>query len=185
MGLSWPGRSPIGPEIDAWVRERGGFAVRPTDMSRSLRITVAVAFLLAVGACASTGTSPISTSPISTTSSARSSGLTVTLTRSGGFAGARDRIVITPEGAWTRTDKAGKQTHGQLTADRTAQLQDLAHQPALVDETAPPSSPTKCSDGYVYAVNAGSVTVSYTDCGNDRPPVAGQMASLISGWTTS
>ncbi len=105
------------------------------------------------------------------------------MTRTGGLVGSRDRVVIAPDGSWTRTDKTGKLTHGQLTPDQVAKLQQMASEPALAGETTPPAGNAKCADGFVYAVNVGTITVSYTDCGADRPPAAAQMVSMISGWT--
>jgi hypothetical protein len=147
-------------------------------MARLLRMTVATAFLISAGACASaTAVHPPAAS------SAPPPALTVTLTRTGGFVGARDRVVIAPDGTWTRTDKGGMETHGRLSPDRITLIQHLAHEPDLAGETAPPTGKAACADGNVYAVNAGTVTVTYTDCGDPRPPVAAQMVSLISGWT--
>lgn len=133
--------------------------------------------LVAVSACASTKTAD---TPAASTSSGPSA-LTVTMTRTGGFAGNRDRVVIGPDGAWTRTGKSGTTTTGRLATGQVAQLQQLAAAPEFAGETTAPSNPA-CADAYAYSVSAGTATIAYTDCGAASPPVAAQIVALISGW---
>jgi hypothetical protein len=145
---------------------------------------------LATAACASatpTGSGPAApaTSTTATTSTTPTTAATgaagpVTLTRSGGFVGAVDRIVIQPAGTWVRTDKTGPDVRGQLTDDQVTQLRGLVGDPAL--RTPVPSQPVNCADGYSYTLSAGSVNLSYSDCGH-APAKASQIATLILGWT--
>jgi hypothetical protein len=157
--------------------------VRQKVMNKMWRGGVAATVLLiSLGACASGGgrrsTEAQAPSASATTTAAP---VAVTMTRTGGFAGVRQRIAIAPDGSWTRTERSGATTSGQLTADQIAQLQQLAQDPGLSAEKTPASGKRICADAFVYTLSVGAGTIAYTDC-NACPPKASQLVALIAGW---
>ncbi|GAA1796956.1 hypothetical protein GCM10009682_18270 [Luedemannella flava] len=93
----------------------------------------------------------------------------VVLVRSGGFAGAYDRIVISRSGAWTHRDlRSGLTRTGQL--DRW----DILRLGRLLDRargTRPDPPRPACADGFRFSLVGGGVRVSYEECGQDTGPV--------------
>jgi len=159
----------------------------------------AVVLLITMSACGSVGsTTPVAASQVPSPTHAISpvhspspipvpaptvAKVSITLARTGGLAGAKDRVVIDPDGTWVRADRAGTQTHGQLSVDQIAEIQALAHSLVAARETSPPTSGVTCADGRTYALSAGTATVSYTDCSVVRPTITAQMVALIVAWT--
>ncbi|GAA1396811.1 hypothetical protein GCM10009662_11500 [Catellatospora coxensis] len=115
----------------------------------------------------------------------------VSVYRTGGFAGVNDQITVDPAGAWTLTDRAGNTKSGKLTTSERAELQTLAADPRLDTEAARPTAPTTCADAFQYTVSvyrtggAGKVTVMYTDCPSDEnlPEAARAITALVGNAT--
>ncbi|HKS98835.1 MAG TPA: hypothetical protein VJT31_04825 [Rugosimonospora sp.] len=151
-----------------------------------IRAAVAVTTLIVLAACAGrAGTSPAGPGPTggptgSPATSAAPAAPRVTLTRSGGFAGFDDRIVVESGGGWTATDRAGKQRTGTLSTAQRDELTRLATSPAFAAEATRPGQTVRCSDAISYAVTAGAVKVSYADCPTSvRPATAVAITRLL------
>jgi hypothetical protein len=92
---------------------------------------------------------------------------TVTVVRSGGFAGVRDQYTVTSAGALTAQTNSGATIRRQLSPAAMAQLRALATGRQFAGEAQRgPIRPPSCADGFNYTVSAGSVRVSGADCGN-------------------
>jgi hypothetical protein len=175
--------SPNSELVDGPQGERLKRLVRQKGMTGIVRGGLtAVVLLVAVSACGSVAATAPVTSIASPSPSPSAARLSVTLTRTGGLAGANDRVVINPDGAWVRTDRAGTQKRGQLSADQITELQRLANDPELMRESSLPSAKVTCADGRTYSLSAGTATVTYTDCTSARPEVAMQLVGLIATW---
>jgi hypothetical protein len=92
---------------------------------------------------------------------------TFAMQRTGGIAGVDDRITVDAQGRWTSTNRAGKSSSGQLTADQLSRLQTLAKDPRLPGEANRPASPSKCRDAFNYVVTVNTTTIRFTDCPSD------------------
>jgi hypothetical protein len=127
-------------------------------------IGMTVVLLVAIAGCSSTSSTTADTPALPR----------VTIHRTGGIAGVSDTLTIEASGAWTATDKAGTQRHGQLTAAQIDSIRTLATDPRLADEATRSRPPTQCRDAFDYSIDAGSVHVAYTDCPTDpnRPDAA-------------
>lgn len=143
-------------------------------------VRYALLLVLLLTGCASTtggpGDSPSASSPAV-------SAVAITVEKTGGIAGIRDTIQIDSVGSWTRSDKTGKTTSGQLTAAQIAQLQTLAADPKLATEAAAAAqaAPTKCNDTFNYTISAGPVAIRFTDCPSDtfQPTAAKALVSFV------
>jgi len=127
--------------------------------------------------------SPTSPAPVppSATSGVPEVGGPVILERTGGIAGVRQRVVIQPDGAWTYTERDGRQQVGRLTPAQTDQLRRLVGGPSLAAEAkATQSNPAKCADGFLYTLNANHLVVRSDDCGStDTKPTLNAIVKLI------
>jgi hypothetical protein len=96
----------------------------------------------------------------------------VSLTRSGGFAGVNQTIVISADGTWTYTDKRSNATSsGQFTPAQLVQFAQLALDPRLAQEALQTASGPVCNDAFQYTLAVGSQSASFEDCGQSRPAV--------------
>lgn len=93
---------------------------------------------------------------------------TVTMQRSGGFAGVMQSVVIGADGAWTFTDRrAGTVRHGQLNPFQRQRLAQVLTDPALARQAATVSTSVGvCSDGYLYQITWGSQRTRLMWCGS-------------------
>jgi hypothetical protein len=109
----------------------------------------------------------------------------VVLSRSGGFIGVDQTLVVYADGAWAYQEGRGEigKPLGKLSADQRRQLRALANSPALRSEAGNRSGPGVCNDGYVYALRASEVNVSWNDCGSAEPATAARIAALLISWT--
>jgi len=110
----------------------------------------------------------------------------ITIVRTGGIAGVNDTLAVEPTGAWTATDKAGKQRSGQLTTAQVDSLRPLAADPALAGEAGQSRAPSNCADAFNYVVTVGSERIAYEDCPGPDEPVAtaklvAQVISVLAG----
>jgi hypothetical protein len=135
--------------------------------------------LAVLAACAEAGDRPggaASSAPPST-----GPGPALSLTRTGGFAGVDDQVVVAADGTWSVTDRAGAHRSGQLSEQQRATLARLAEDPGLAAESALTREPTKCADAYTYAVAVRAVRVGFVDCPTDAAPprVAAGIVQLV------
>ncbi|MEU1809383.1 hypothetical protein [Micromonospora aurantiaca (nom. illeg.)] len=96
----------------------------------------------------------------------------VVLVKSGGIAGLTDTLRVTPDGHWTRTDRAGAATEGQLAEADLTRLRQLAADPRLAAEAAVTVPATMCADAFTYRLTVGTATVGYVDCPPQATPPA-------------
>jgi hypothetical protein len=96
----------------------------------------------------------------------------VTITRTGGFAGVNQEIVVMSDGAWTYTDKrTGSSQQGQLTADQLDQLGRLVSDPEFT-QARPASRGASCADTFIYTIAVGDLSINFDDCnGKDQPGI--------------
>ncbi|MEU2612478.1 hypothetical protein ABZ570_13000 [Micromonospora sp. NPDC007271] len=151
------------------------------------------AFLVPLAACAQageTGTAPASTpattpaaaptaaptstapAPAAGTEPAGRPGVEVVLTTSGGFAGLNDTVTVTPDGRWTKVDRAGATRTGQLDPADLDRLRQLTADRRLLAEATATAPTTDCADAFTYQLTVGAVTTSYVDCAPEHTPPA-------------
>jgi hypothetical protein len=152
---------------------------RVTSAARLRAIGVIAASVVLAAACQTTGSDQSSGGPQPTSSSVAQGPVPaahytrITLVRAGGIAGFRDRVEVDRSGAWTTTDKTGRQKTGTLTADQLDALVAAAADPALSKEATRGQKPTQCNDAFSYVLTIDDLSVSYVDCPSDAdPPVA-------------
>ena len=150
-------------------------------------LAIAAIALLAVTACGA-GTAGLAgpgTSPNQTAAPSGPLPALVTIDRSGGFAGIRQRIVIEKTGAWTVTGPAGAVRTGLLPPDQVGSLRKLIDGTTWWAGSSRPPSPADCPDGYVYVVAIGEHTATADDCALDRLSTLGEIVTLLIGATGS
>jgi hypothetical protein len=131
---------------------------------------------------------PASGGPASTTSGSTGGVAAVTpikATRTGGFAGVRQTLVVSVDGNWIYTDGKTNQTQsGKLTSDQLKSVVTLLSDPAVATQLAPrPTGTLRCADAFLYTIQfGGSDTFSMSDCG-DLPPAASAILTALSDAT--
>jgi hypothetical protein len=112
-------------------------------------------------------------------------GFPVEVTRSGGIAGGADRLTVTADGGWSRTDPTGRRTAGVLNDGELVRLQKLATSPALTTDRTLATTSSRCRDAYAWTVTAAQRTVSYVECpGEAQPATAVAIVALLNQATT-
>lgn len=91
----------------------------------------------------------------------------ITVERSGGFAGVRDTVAVTAQGAWTTTNRAGSQTGGRLSAAQMAEISALVADPRIAVEAQRTPGQSQCRDAFNYVLTVGTSKVSYVACPAD------------------
>jgi hypothetical protein len=127
---------------------------------------------------------PAPNSPVPSASAPNPTFSTVTVVRSGGFAGVRDQYTLTPTGALTAQTNSGATIRRQLSPAALAQLRALATGRQFAGEARRgPIRPPSCADGFNYTVSAGSLRVSGADCGNlaQESPAMWKIIQLVEG----
>jgi len=106
---------------------------------------------------------------------------TVTITRTGGFAGVHQSIAIAPDGSWVYTDakNAGASQRGQLTAAQETQLLSAVVDPAFGAQLRQRDTTVQCNDAFQYTVDVAGESQSYSDCPAVSRPVVDQAMKLI------
>ncbi|MFE9200955.1 hypothetical protein [Micromonospora sp. NPDC007230] len=109
-------------------------------------------------------------------------GVDVVLTRTGGIVGLEDTLTVTPDGHWTRVDRAGASRTGQLSPAELDRLRQLTADPRLVAK-ATATRTTMCADAFTYRLTVGPVTTGYVDCPPEVTPPAATAAvvELLTG----
>jgi hypothetical protein len=109
----------------------------------------------------------------------------ITVTRTGGFAGVMQSVAISPDGSWVYTDqRSGKVERGQLTAAQRQELAGLVGDPALGGEARRSSAPGACNDAFVYTVAVGEFTFRYEQCGSpSNRPLTDRVLALVAAAT--
>ena len=126
---------------------------------------------LLAGCATPTGTADRPGSPTASAAPPAATLPTVSLTRTGGFAGVNQSITIAADGTWTYADKRGSTSStGQFTQAQLAQLAQLALDPRIAQE-ALQTSGTVCNDAFHYTVAIGGQNATFEDCGGSRPAI--------------
>lgn len=97
----------------------------------------------------------------------KSAWIRVVFKRTGGFAGVRQRVVVTPSGHWTYTEQ-GRTDEGSLTPAQSRELQRLARRIGPDDVTGKERDGSVCRDTFQYSLTAGGTTVTWGPC-HGRP----------------
>ncbi|MGE5828724.1 MAG: hypothetical protein ACM30G_10235 [Micromonosporaceae bacterium] len=106
---------------------------------------------------------------------------TVTMQRSGGFAGVMQSVAISADGAWTFTDRrAGTVRRGQMSQLQRQRLAQSLTDPALARQAAASTSVGVCSDGYLYEITWGSQRTRLMWCGSvgNHPAVVAVITAI-------
>ena len=155
---------------------------------RTLALILALA---ALGGCARQGANPplgSAPTPTITTGTGTGSGTgtsgqlpsTVQFSRTGGFAGVNQLIIIKSDGAWTYTTKGGGAAQtGNLDSAQVTALRDLVNTPGFLTEMRQVKSDDNCADGFTYAVTVGSEAASWVDCGGAPRPNLQKAIDLV------
>jgi hypothetical protein len=146
-----------------------------------IRISLLVVGVTVLAACASTNNN---SGPSGSNSTPAGAPGTVTVKRTGGFAGVNDTLVVAPDGKWTSTNKAGARHSGQLNADQTLALKNLLTASEKSHEMGQQAAArSNCSDAFRYtiAVAEGS-SVAWYECPTDpnQPMAARAIVALLS-----
>jgi len=106
---------------------------------------------------------------------------TVTITRTGGFAGVHQSIAIAPDGSWVYTDdkSTGAGQRGQLTPAQETQLLSAVADPAFADQLRLRDTSAQCSDGFQYTIDVAGESQSFADCPPVSRPVVDQAMKLV------
>ena len=145
-----------------------------------------VLMVVAVAGCAQPSAGGAGSSASSTGSGAPGSTtagtmpLSVTITRTGGFAGVNQSIEISADGTWLYQDRRqAKNQNGRLSPDQLEQLRRLVTDPAFAAQLGRPT-PTDvvCNDAFEYMVGVGGKSVAFSDCG-DSPPAVAAAISIV------
>ena len=158
-----------------------------TQRTAPALLAIAAIALLAVTACGAGTASQAGpgTSPNQTAAHAEPLPALVTIDRSGGFAGIRQRIVIEKTGAWTVTGPAPAVRTGLLSPDQLGSLRMLIDGTTWWADGRRPPSPADCPDGYVYVVAIAEHTATADDCAMDRLSTLGEIVTLLISATGS
>jgi hypothetical protein len=156
---------------------------RHTGMSHPRYLVAVVLAALALTGCAAAGT-PGSSVPSPGDTRADRLPAPITIDRSGGFAGVRQRITVQPAGEWTVTGPAGTTRTGVLSADQRATLRRLVTGGTWWTDRRPSTSPAPCADGFAYVVVIGDHTAAADDCTMGGLPALRGLVTLIVGATS-
>jgi hypothetical protein len=178
-------RPPSRRDTDGHVAARGpsgpGMMVPMTAARIALGGVLVVTGVLAGCATPTTTTADRPGSATSATPTSATAAVlpAVSLTRTGGFAGVNQTIVITAAGAWTFTDKRSNATSsGQFTQPQLVQLAQLALDPRVAQEVLQSPSAGACSDAFNYTLAIGPQNTTFEDCGGARPAIHSMVAFI-------
>jgi hypothetical protein len=107
---------------------------------------------------------------------------TVTLTRTGGFAGVNDQYTVAPDGTLSIQGRGKPAARKKLTPAQLAELRALVTSPQLTAEAARgPIKAPGCADGFNYSVTVGSTRLSGVDCGGmaEQAPTLWKVIRLV------
>lgn len=164
---------------------------------RQVRVPLAgLALLAALAGCGGTpaatstgpggapSTAPTSLAPTPDTtapSETPGAGPTVTLVRTGGFAGVWQQVRVAPDGSWSYLARPQHfPTRGRLTATQRERLTELVAEPGLLVASGPAVRPP-CPDSYQYMVVVGATKAYTVECtlAAERPALAAVIELLI------
>jgi hypothetical protein len=111
----------------------------------------------------------------------------ITVQRTGGFAGRKDTVTVAASGEWSVTDRTGAQKAGALTRGQLTTIRALATDPRLAAEAAQTRPPTRCRDAFAYQLTVGGTHVEYVDCPVDpqQPTASIALVKALVGYTIS
>lgn len=92
--------------------------------------------------------------------------LQIIVTKTGGFAGLEQKVVIAEDGSWVFTDaRDGRTESGRLPAAKLQELQTLAKSDGLTAPAPKTGENGNCADMFMFGVTVGDMTASTDDCG--------------------
>ena len=96
--------------------------------------------------------------------------------------GTSQSMHLSPDGQWLFTPHPGSSwarvvNYGRLDPARHERLAALLHGPVLSGRASWPAVP--CPAGYRYRMDAGTVSVSWTDCDTGDQPALGALLALL------
>lgn len=106
--------------------------------------------------------------------------LQIIVTKTGGFAGVEDRLVIAEDGTWEYTGSHGPQGEsGTLTSEQLDRLHTLA----VATELFAPPEKTKpdhqCADMFQYGLTVGDMTARSNECGEPPNETFKEMMAIV------
>jgi hypothetical protein len=107
---------------------------------------------------------------------------TITVMRSGGFAGLQQTLTITGDGSWTFVDKRANlpTTTGRLSQGQLEQLTTWVGDPAFAAEARLPGATGTCYDGITYTITVDEFAAKYERCGNAAArPLTDKILALL------
>jgi hypothetical protein len=108
----------------------------------------------------------------------------VKITRTGGIAGVRQVIVVSPDGSWTYTDQRTAVTaEGKLSTAEAAQFSGMVSGPALLAELAKPPATSGCADTFHYLIEMAGQSVQFDECDQAAKPTVMAMINALSAAT--
>lgn len=104
----------------------------------------------------------------------------VIVTKSGGFAGLSQRVVIAEDGSWTYTDdRANTTENGKLPADKLTSLQQLATAEGLFTPDKKEGLHRDCADMFTYGVTVGDMTTQSDNCGRGPNETFDKLVAVV------
>lgn len=95
--------------------------------------------------------------------------LQIIVTKTGGFAGVEDRLVIAEDGTWEYTgSRKPEGESGTLNSDELRRLQTLAVSTELFAPPEKTKPDHQCADMFQYGLTVGDMTTRTNECG--EPP---------------
>jgi hypothetical protein len=102
-----------------------------------------------------------------------------TLTRTGGFIGAADRVTVAADGTATMTRRGSSPVQVKLSSTDLARLRSLLLDPALTREARQVRTTGVCNDGFRYSVRTPTLSMTWDTCDKKARPTADQILTLI------
>jgi hypothetical protein len=103
----------------------------------------------------------------------------LTVTRSGGFAGVDDRVLIKADGSVVVTRQGQAPVRTTLPATTMADLRRLLTSPEFTGRTSSPDAAAVCNDGYQYEFTSPSGSATVQDCGTPHGATMDRMLAIV------
>lgn len=106
--------------------------------------------------------------------------LQIIVTKTGGFAGVENRLVIAEDGTWvyTGSHKAESES-GTLTAGQLERLHALAVETELFAPPEKTKPDHQCADMFQYGLTVGDMTATSNECGEPPNETFKEMLAIV------
>jgi len=133
------------------------------------------------GPGAPSGTPPETSTEDDQTDGRRPYAVRIMLSRSAGFVGLDEQVVVEPDGQWTYTTADGVRQTGRLTDSQLTELRGLATSRELTEEFQTRGATRPCADAYRYTLTVHETTMQTEECDGlaGRPTFAALVSLLI------